>query len=213
MRSLAGTNVGLGLRRAPLTDHGELVLGARGPRSVRPTLGDGEPIPEDLFDKMHRARTFRSASAMMRQLGFATVDLALHMDYEPTRDGDVLAYGRAIAQPFRLGAATRGPRDAPVAFSTCSRTRSATPAPTTATSGPRCSTPTPSPPSRREGSSARGRHPLSSQDPRAGPTAASPSISIATSWAATPSSARSSSARGCRLRPDVAHHHPDQTLE
>jgi oligopeptidase A len=35
---------------------------------------------------------------MMRQLGFAAVDLALHVDYSPERDGDVLAYARRIMQ-------------------------------------------------------------------------------------------------------------------
>ena len=48
----------------------------------------GEPIPEDLFQKLKRARTYRSANGQMRQLGFATVDLALHIDYDPARDGD-----------------------------------------------------------------------------------------------------------------------------
>jgi len=60
----------------------------------------GEPIPEALFEKMQRARTYREATATTRQLGFATVDLALHVDYEPARDGDLLAYARRIAQPF-----------------------------------------------------------------------------------------------------------------
>jgi oligopeptidase A len=59
-----------------------------------------EPLPEDLFAKMKRARTFRAASAQMRQLGFATLDLALHLDYEKDRDGDVLRYAREISQPF-----------------------------------------------------------------------------------------------------------------
>jgi oligopeptidase A len=58
----------------------------------------GEPIPEALFSSMRRARTYRAANAMMRQLGFAAVDLGLHMDYEPKRDGDVIAYSRAILQ-------------------------------------------------------------------------------------------------------------------
>ena len=35
-----------------------------------------QTIPEELFAKLIRARNFRSASAMMRQLGFASVDLA-----------------------------------------------------------------------------------------------------------------------------------------
>ena len=60
----------------------------------------GAPIPDELLAKMQRARTYREATAMSRQLGFATVDLALHVDYDPQRDGDVLAYARAVAAPF-----------------------------------------------------------------------------------------------------------------
>jgi oligopeptidase A len=63
----------------------------------------GEPIPDALFDKMQRARTYREATATMRQLGFATVDLRLHVDYDPERDGDLLAYARRISQPFSPG--------------------------------------------------------------------------------------------------------------
>ncbi len=60
----------------------------------------GEPIPEDLFQKMKRARTFRAANAQMRQLGFGFVDLLLHMRYDPMRDGEPIAYTRAILQEF-----------------------------------------------------------------------------------------------------------------
>jgi oligopeptidase A len=60
----------------------------------------GEPLPEELFVKMKRARTFRAASAQKRQLGFAGMDLALHLDYDEKRDGDVLAYARRISEPF-----------------------------------------------------------------------------------------------------------------
>ena len=60
----------------------------------------GEPIPEELFQKMRRARTFRSANAQMRQLGFAAVDLKLHREYDPARDGDVMAYARNILANF-----------------------------------------------------------------------------------------------------------------
>jgi oligopeptidase A len=59
-----------------------------------------EPIPEDLFQKMKRARNFRSANAQMRQLGFGFIDLALHMDYAPAEDGDVMQYARRILQEF-----------------------------------------------------------------------------------------------------------------
>ena len=58
----------------------------------------GATIPEPLFQKMVRARNYRAANAMMRQLGFAQVDLSLHVEYDPAKDGDVMAYARRILQ-------------------------------------------------------------------------------------------------------------------
>ena len=60
----------------------------------------GEPIPQELFQKMKRARTFRSANAQMRQLGFAMVDLKLHREYDPDREGDVVEYARKALAEF-----------------------------------------------------------------------------------------------------------------
>jgi oligopeptidase A len=60
----------------------------------------GEPIPDDLFAKMKRARTFRAANAQMRQLGFGFTDLLLHVRYSPERDGDPVEYSRGILQQF-----------------------------------------------------------------------------------------------------------------
>ncbi|HEX6242231.1 MAG TPA: M3 family metallopeptidase [Polyangiales bacterium] len=58
----------------------------------------GAPIPEELLGRLQKTRTFRAANMQMRQLGLAEVDLALHIDYDPARDGDVIAYAREIAQ-------------------------------------------------------------------------------------------------------------------
>lgn len=60
----------------------------------------GEPIPKDLLDKMRRARTYRAASAQMRQLGFATVDLILHTEFDPNRELDLLALANSVLQRF-----------------------------------------------------------------------------------------------------------------
>ena len=49
---------------------------------------------------MLRARNFRSANAQMRQLGFGFMDLALHIDYDPARDGDAIVYTRGILQQY-----------------------------------------------------------------------------------------------------------------
>lgn len=60
----------------------------------------GALVPEDLFQKMKRARTFRAANAQMRQLGFGFLDLLLHIRYAPQTDGDPVEYTRRILQQF-----------------------------------------------------------------------------------------------------------------
>ena len=62
----------------------------------------GAAIPEELFDKMKRAKTFQAAMAQMRQLSFGIMDLKLHTAYDPARDGDVIAYSRAILDGFSV---------------------------------------------------------------------------------------------------------------
>ncbi len=62
----------------------------------------GEAIPETLYQKMMAARTFMEASAQMRQLSFGTVDLALHIDYQPAKGVDVIAFGQKVMEAFVL---------------------------------------------------------------------------------------------------------------
>lgn len=60
----------------------------------------GAQLPEDLFQKMKRAKTFRAANAQMRQLGFGFVDLGLHREWDGNED--VLQYARRMLQPFSV---------------------------------------------------------------------------------------------------------------
>jgi oligopeptidase A len=60
----------------------------------------GAPIPDEVKGRMLAARTYRAANALMRQLGFSTVDLLLHTEYDPAKDGGVMAYAREVFGQF-----------------------------------------------------------------------------------------------------------------
>lgn len=100
VRGLSGTNVPWDFVELPsqimenwCLERGALDLFAR-------HYETGETIPEELFQKMYRARTFRSANMQMRQLGFGMVDLALHREFDPNGGADVMAFAREILQRF-----------------------------------------------------------------------------------------------------------------
>lgn len=59
-----------------------------------------QPIPARLLGRLQAVRRFRAATAQMRQLGFAALDLGLHMDYAVNPRGDVLDFARSIQQEY-----------------------------------------------------------------------------------------------------------------
>jgi len=62
----------------------------------------GETIPEALFQNLKRGRTFLEAIAQMRQLSYGTADLALHVAYDPSVDGDPFEVARAAMEPMEV---------------------------------------------------------------------------------------------------------------
>jgi oligopeptidase A len=108
VRSLAGTNVAWDFVELPSQIMENWCWERSGLDLFAAHYETGERIPDELYQKMVRARTYRAANAQMRQLGFSAVDLALHQDYDPERDGDVMAYAREIIQAH---SATKLPDD------------------------------------------------------------------------------------------------------
>lgn len=52
-------------------------------------VATGEPIPDDLFQRLRAAKNFQSAMQMARQLEFALFDFRIHLEYDPARGGRI----------------------------------------------------------------------------------------------------------------------------
>ncbi len=58
----------------------------------------GETLPEELFEKIVAARTYRAGSNMLRQIQLGLTDMRLHTDYDPQGDQSVFDVQRAVAE-------------------------------------------------------------------------------------------------------------------
>lgn len=57
----------------------------------------GEPLPDELFEKLCAARTYRAGSAFLRQLSFGMTDMWLHHQHDPEGDEKPDAVWRRMA--------------------------------------------------------------------------------------------------------------------
>lgn len=68
----------------------------------------GEPLPTDMFERLKAAKTYRSATQMLRQIHFSQVDLELHSNYTPGAgesifDRDIKVAARTQVMPTYPG--------------------------------------------------------------------------------------------------------------
>ncbi len=49
----------------------------------------GEPLPDELYEKMHAAKNFQAGIIMLRQLEYALFDFRLHLEYDPQQGARV----------------------------------------------------------------------------------------------------------------------------
>jgi oligopeptidase A len=58
----------------------------------------GEPLPQQLYERMQAARNFQSAMQMVRQLEFSIFDFRIHRDYDPAKGGRIYETLDAVRQ-------------------------------------------------------------------------------------------------------------------
>ncbi len=58
----------------------------------------GQPLPEDLFEKLCKARTFRSGTDFLRQVTFGLTDMLLHTEFDPEGEESIFDVQRRVME-------------------------------------------------------------------------------------------------------------------
>lgn len=62
----------------------------------------GSPLPDELFERMQRARQFMGGWRQMRQLSFGTLDLALHTEFDPRGGENPVEWVTRLLEPLTI---------------------------------------------------------------------------------------------------------------
>lgn len=65
-----------------------------------------EPLPDTLFEKLKKTRSYLAALAMMRQLSLSKMDLELHMHFDPSMQ-DLDRFIETVTKPYTLNFKTK----------------------------------------------------------------------------------------------------------
>ena len=96
VRGLAGTNVAWDFVELPSQILENWCVEEKALNLFARHYETGEPLPNALLKKLQDSKKFRSASAQMRQVSFSTIDLSLHIKYNPEVHGDPITYSSHI---------------------------------------------------------------------------------------------------------------------
>lgn len=88
----------MGRGRVAQPVHGKLVLPPSDLDGSQHHYETGEPLPEELFEKICAARTFQAGMQMLRQLLFGMTDMALHAGFASESADSIFALQRRISE-------------------------------------------------------------------------------------------------------------------